>query len=502
PDENEPSLLSSFEVAQSGSPVGVGPGTTLPPPPPKRVPKACPYGIGGKQFDSVYAPDCATVFVGDNGGATDRGVTKDTVNICITAPSAWETTDGEISPEPGPGDDDKTRTYKALLNYFNSRMQFYGRQIRMFYVADDAQGGTDTAALARARTDKAVDKYGCWGGFILSDPDEIDEAYRRKYPNFTLAQQEERFYDKYNPYVWTFSPSGDQMVRMGVEYACKKLAGRPPIYTPEDPSNGITHDKPRKFGVLAYSGVGYDTFGDMAVRMLKEQCGVDATIVKYDYTQSNGQALASAMTQMKIAKVTTIFDLAEKIGLAAITPAATSNNYFPEWFNPGFGGTDMGHLARDLFDHQQWVHAFGFSFFEIPKTDDDSECYRAYHAVYPNSNPNDDMCIYLWSNFIQLFRGIQDAGPKLTVETFRDALLSQPARPPDPQWFMAGGYSVHDHGYPDYAAEWWWSPDAIASDGSAGSNVYLRNGKRVTFGQWNPEDNGLFHLENTMVLAP
>ena len=69
----------------------------------------------------------------------------------------------------------------------------------------------------------------------------------------------------------------------------------------------------------------------------------------------------------------------------------TQNNYYPEWFLPGFGGVDTGHIARD-YDGREWKHAFGFSFYEITQPDEETECYKAYHELDPNSEPDSGMC--------------------------------------------------------------------------------------------------------------
>jgi len=195
---------------------------------------------------------------------------------------------------------------------------------------------------------------------------------------------------------------------------------------------------------------------------------------------------------MKAADVSTIFFLGDLlIGAPVFSQSATQQDYFPEWFLPGFGGVDTGHIAR-LYDQAQWEHAFGYSFYEIPQPDSETECYKAYREIDPDNNPNDNMCIYMWGHMVQLMSGLQKAGPNLTPETFKKGLLETPQLPPDPPWHMAGGYGPNDHTFPDWASEIWWDRNALGSDGQAGTYRFPQKGKRYTYGLWESKDNGLF----------
>ena len=235
------------------------------------------------------------------------------------------------------------------------------------------------------------------------------------------------------------------------------------------------------------------------------QCGVSVDpIVTYDLTGSGAstQGLASAITQMQVNKVTTVFYLGDLLSAVFFTQNAKSNNYFPEWFVPGFGGVDTGHIGRD-YDQQEWSHAFGFSFYEIPKPDEETECYKAYHEIDPNNDPDSGMCTYMWGNMVQMFAAMQAAGPHLDIQTIKQAMVSQKHLPPDPPWHMAGGYDLNDHTYPDWASEIWWDPKATASDGQAGSYRFPRRGKRYTYGQWPTEDPPVFQNgPDAMALSP
>jgi hypothetical protein len=113
------------------------------------------------------------------------------------------------------------------------------------------------------------------------------------------------------------------------------------------------------------------------------------------------------------------------------------------------------------------------------------------------------MCTYMWGDMVQLFGAMQNAGPHLTPQTMKQAFLDQKHLPPDPPWHMAGGYDPNDHTYPDWAAEIWWDPNAMGSDGQKGTYRFVRGGLRYTYGQWPTEDSMVFQdRPDSVALAP
>lgn len=511
PDKNQSSLFSSFQAAGSGTAAGVtpqesttttAPASTTTTPPPKVVASDCPYGFGSptRQIESVYSPPCAPAFTGGNGGATAPGVTADAINVCFLAElTGTVTNDGEMPQQHDPSESANMRTYKVLRDYFNTRYQLYGRQLHFFYPTNDSSQSGD--AQARARADKAADVDHCFAAVQETNPAASDELAKRGIFHFTQAQTPEKWFADHDPYLWSFTPSGSQDIRLGAEYACKKLAHKAPAFT-SDPT--LKNAKERKFGAIVYNLPAYDNPGPQ-IKALMGQCGVDIDpIITYDLSgsQEGTSGLASAIAAMKASNVTTIFYLGDLISAVPFTQNAKASNYFPEWFIPGFGGVDTGHIARD-YDQDEWQQAFGFSLYEIPKPDEETECYKAYHEIDPNNDPDSGMCTYMWGDMVQLFGAMQLAGPHLTPDSMKQALLAEKHLPPDPPWHMAGGYDPNDHTYPDWAAEIWWDRNAMGSDGQKGTYRFVRGGKRYTYGQWPQEDPAVFQdLPDSIALAP
>lgn len=453
-------------------------------PPPKLVASDCPYGFGNppRQIPSVYAPPCAPAFTGSNGGSTAYGVTGDTIRICFLMQlTGASTTDGELPQTVQPGESSVNTTYTVLEQYFNSRLQLYGRKLQFYYVASPSgQSGT---AQSYARADKAKEQDGCFASIQETNADELDELARDHVLTFTLAQLPESYFEAKNPYIWSFTPSASNAIELGAQYYCAKLAGRPPTYT-DDPS--FNYKAPRKVGLVVIDTPQYGNMGQAATQQLEADCGVKPTaVVSYDLgsTASGSEGLASDMLRLKAAGVTTIFYLGDLISAVPFTDAAQSNSYYPEWFLPGFGGVDTGTTARD-YNSAEWKHAFGFSFYEVPEPLEETDCYEAFHSVDPNSQPDSGMCTYMWDDMVQMFGGFQKVGPDLTVPNFEQTLFNQGQLPPNPPWHIAGGYSPENHTFPLYASEMWWDANATGADGQSGAYMYLNGGKRYTFGQW------------------
>ena len=93
-------------------------------------------GCGAAQVPGdPYSPVCVK-FSGNNGGATSRGVTASDINVTVRLEgfsnglldALSEVAKAKIPDEPP---DLIKRTIQGLVDYFNSRFQFYGRKIKL-----------------------------------------------------------------------------------------------------------------------------------------------------------------------------------------------------------------------------------------------------------------------------------------------------------------------------------------------------------------------------------
>jgi hypothetical protein len=319
-----------------------------------------------------------------------------------------------------------------------------------------------------------------------TNPASLEELIRRKVIVYTEAQLPRVYYQSKRPYLWSFTPDATTLLDMGAEYACKKLgATAPPEYNQrQDPT--FHYDQPRVYGILAYDLPAYADNVPRTTRMLKQGCGIDVgdRVSRYTLESQRVSDLQAAVAKLKAQNVTTIVYLGDLLSAVVFTQYADSIGYFPEWFIPGFGGPDTGDIARN-YSQNQWQHAFGFSVYEVPRPRAQSECFRAYHSIDPDNDPDTNMCRYMWGHLVQLLGAIQETGPDLTPDTFERGQFRIPPSKPFPTWRIAGGYGPNDYTYPDYAAEIWWDRTAPwGEDGRPGAYRWVDGGKRYRLGEW------------------
>ncbi|HET7722017.1 MAG TPA: hypothetical protein VFK43_18745, partial [Acidimicrobiales bacterium] len=102
-----------------------------------------------------YSPPCFE-FSGDNGGATAKGVTPEEVIVSarILNEKGFQQTlatlaGADIVDEP----EDVKRTISALAEYFNSRMQFYGRKLAIKFYDGKGSGVNELQGAGQAEAE-------------------------------------------------------------------------------------------------------------------------------------------------------------------------------------------------------------------------------------------------------------------------------------------------------------------------------------------------------------
>lgn len=508
PDEppDPESIVSEFARASSatagqGAPGvgdiggGAGPGVGA-------RPRGCPVGFGfpPRQTESIYSPACAPAFTGDNGGATAKNVTATEVRVAMwhTLGSNQTSYEGPVPNNPPSGNENaQDRTYRVLQAYFNRAFQLYGRTLRLYAL----KPGSGEASL-REKAIKADVEYKVFAANILGIA-ASDEFARRKVVHF-LGQQPLQYYMARQPYVWGWYIDATKAMQFGAEYLCKKLVGKPAIFA-GDP---LMHAQQRKFGLLF---VNTEEFGPVDIelrRFLDRECGAKISESAGFNLGSDQQGYATAIARMRAAGVNNAIIVADFVSAAAITNIADSQGYSPEWFMPGTGALDFNQLGH-LMNQNQWAHAFGFATTEMTRPFEQTDCYRAFKSIEPDTEPHYATCQYLFQSMHMLMAGIQNAGPRLTPETFTRGLRAVGYRfPVDPVWAIGGGFGPGDPTYMDNIVEFWWDATADDPDTAGGFNDapgayrYVRGGKRYKLGELPREDplvfsDGVTHPEDT-----
>jgi hypothetical protein len=424
-------------------------------------------GRGVRQVPwSAYAPPCVPLFTASNGGATAPGVTGTTVTLSFRVGNSAQdaavyAAAGAAAPAP---DAEYIADLQTYISLFNREFELYGRHVvlKSFngqgdYILED-QGQDQAQAQADAVTARDL------GAFA-----DVTFQLKGSNPYWTaLAQQHvlamgpigfpESYYQQYAPYWWAFSPSGSD----GADYlgnaVCQRAAGLPAVYAGEADLQSRT----RTFGLITpdnpeYQGVGNEIQANLA------GCGVKlAKRISYAINVTTYESEAtSIVAQLKVAGVTSVICYCDPIVPIFISDSAAAQGYYPEWFEPNY----LDPQGR-LENQSEWAHAISDGGTYPPKAG--NEAYQAFELADPHAQPRELYYDQAYFTLLQLFIGLQAAGPDLTPVTFERGMSSLP----ESALGMMGHWQFGPGQFtpPADLQVGWWDPNATSNrDGGKGA---------------------------------
>lgn len=499
---------------------GQGPGTGVPTPTaspstlsiPRNEVKNCVGPPPLRQIEDPQSPPCIAYWSGDNGGATWRGVTRDSIYIAVPTPNGFK------------------QEYEALETFFNKRFQFYGRKIVFEYCSpsagQDSQGSGDQTKQA---ADAAQAAAGCAGGpkpfastfYQFDNGPYYNQLMACRYQVVTVGSWEpfdSAYMNRCAPYFYNYPMVSQEMFARTGDWACARLVGRTARWASGStaPTGPNLNAGKRNFGIFLAPYTSDDPVARRSalhglVDRLR-QCGAnvpeDQIIINPVGETSPGMAVDpasanNAITQMRRANVSTIMCLCGTFPFGALVRAASANDYHPEWIGSSFGGLDqvvIQELAAAPADQTRAL--FGLTF--VPRQI--NPLLEPYNAAFQEGDPTlgPQTASTDYSNFTQVYRpllllasGLQMAGPHLTPQSFLAGLRS--TRFPNPTTSIhAGAVGIPQDGYSFTrdAAEWWWSNTAKGpyTDDAAGKGAicYVDAGARHDLGTWSRADPNYF----------
>jgi hypothetical protein len=459
-------------------------------------------GPDGRQLGiSAYMPPCARWDGGDNGGATEDGVTADQVVVVRYLPQLDPGTQA-ILQSANLADDAETirRAYETFFRYSNLHYQTYGREVVFQDFVASGPSESDEAMKADALLiAEEIRPFAVIEGNPAAPmpPVLIRELGVRGVLCMCSTSAPAQYYAELGEHVFSSLPTMDEYAINAAEYIAKKLAGKPAVNA-GDEFNPVQsfQDDTRRFGLIYFNGARGTVYpeGEQARQAFVREFaryGLRFEVeIGYIYDPGrNQQDVTNMIAQMKDAGVTTIVPAWDPLYPILITREATNQLYFPEWFIIGTGLSDTITGGR-LYDQQQWRHAFGISPLWVPwATVANSSGYREYHHMRPQDPPGaEGVLVNIYRARIQtLFRGIHLSGPTLTREGFAAAQYSYP-----PTGGTAGLPLVYLT--PEFPteikdfSEVWWDADTRGPDerGEVANGMMRRadGGRRYQPGQW------------------
>ena len=483
PGTSRPASAAAGGAAKPGT--VAGPGTVT-------VGRDCP---GGALQDSntPYSPPCLNWNGTDNGGPTTRGVTNDTITVVMRENnnSASSSRDNDKlkdqAREKGLTDtkEDQIRSRDALLEYFNTHFQLYGRKVKLVTyegrgnMIKEFSGSGQEEANADAL--KVGQEIGAFADLSAISQPYLDALVRQKVVSFGGLHLPESYYQSKAPYAWGQLIDCTTLVQNATDLLAKRFK---PTENAVRAGSAAMREKPRKYGLLVPDDPVYKQCVDEGKPRLRA-AGIDiAKEINYSLDFSKMQQDSPNMAaQLKGAGVTTVILVTDPALPYFLTGAATQQDYWPEWFTSGAALTDIDILGQ-FYDQDQWQFAYGQSFLSDIFQGKDSESYRAYKAMRPQDEPAITRDQYYY-NFLLLFIGLQMAGPNLTPETFAAGLYAYPARTGS---FGRWSFSPTDHTCSDDAREIYYDRNAVSAfNNKPGRWVSLNGGRRFRGASWPAE---------------
>jgi hypothetical protein len=454
---------------------------------------------GRQQGFAAYMPPCVPLFTGDNGGATARGVTRDKIVVALWRSQADPAQQAALTAA-GIADDRAVtdRYYNTWLYYANQHYETYKREVVFVYV--EASGRTDDDVAMRADAVRIAEEVKAFAALGPSSPVMARELAARGVLCICLGSDSRTNYLSAPGMIFSAPlPMMEDHYAHMAEYIGKRLAGKPAKWA----GDAALQAQTRKFGLIWTSGAGSATdparkdARDFYVQRLSKFGTGLAKDVSYNTDLSKaGEQSTNIIAQLKAAGVSNVAFMGDALTMIFITKEATRQAYFPEWLISGYNTSDSTFFGRS-YDQAQWRHAFGVSPLWLFWTDVTlSIGYVEYHhacadapAAMGKCAQGDEgklACCNRWQ-IEAFFNGVQIAGPKLTTQSFTQAMYNAPpagGAPKVPTYY----FTPEDPTAIKDFMEIYWDPTGAAQDEvgnqGVGRMMKVEGGRRYRLGDW------------------
>ena len=426
-----------------------------------------------------YSPPCVT-FSGSNGGATATGVSASTITVTarLTTDQSFQQTLATLAgAQLRDTNDDNERTIQALVQYFNTHFQFYGRKIQVKFFT--GQGSLSQELQGTGQANAEVDAKTAQSMGAFADATAESEPYATALWNdgilgFGDPYMPNYWHQQHAPYDWSLATDGTDLATGIGNYAVQKLC---PQGTPAAYAGGSLKNAPRKFAGIAPQNELYQASATVFKQIMNSHgCAVDNFQYSLDLGTESQQA-SNLVAQLKAGGYTTIICGCDPIFPVYLSGVAAQQNYFPEFVEIGAALIDQDYVGQ-LYNQQFYAHAFGISPNEASVPYTQTIGYAAYKTVRTDEPAFFVDIIYLQLDMLAI--GIQMAGPDLTPATFQQGMFAYPPRlGPAGLW----GFSSAQHTIPNDFREVCWSPSTVSpNDNKPGAYI------QTSTQRWTPDN--------------
>jgi hypothetical protein len=446
-----------------------------------------------------FAPECYAPFEGDNGGATASGVTADSIKVVMYQGPDDDPIINYLTDAIAVDDSnaDVEQTARDMLEMFQSYYEFYGRTIDLeTYVSTGLASDEVTARADAVRIAEESEPFVVLGGPALTSAFADELAARDIMCIGCTPGQPASWYAERDPNVWGLAISAQQARTHAREFIAKQLVGK----NAEHAGDAAFQGQPRKFGVVYISSSPESaTINEEFANGLRDDGADVAEVLPYTLDPGTIQAQAAQIiAKLKASGVTSVVLVADGIAPRDFTNEATAQDYFPEWVIAAPAGPELTAFAR-TYDQQQWANAFGVIHNTAARVTPEQSGFFALYDWYKGTEPPVSAITIgvLMPNFTLFYAILQDTGPNLTHETWRDALFANAGTTPAiSQPFLTYGdkgfWPETDYSGVDDGTIIWWDPTATGPDEilkeGTGMYTFVDGGTRYLPGEYPTED--------------
>jgi hypothetical protein len=437
-------------------------------------------GPGIRQVDwSNYAPYCEPKFSGNNGGSTSFGVTRTTITVTSRVPSSsLNSLAAAFFPASMVGTAAQaTQTFNTYVKLFNNSFELYGRHVVIvpFNGKGNELSELQGQGLEQAQQDALTAKsLHAFADISLLSSTQIYDQYLADEKIIAIGGllQPQYWFQQYAPYEFSPAPTCNSDAEVTATVLGRSMAGLPAIFS-GDPKMQHTI---RKFGIIYPQNPNYASCALELVSILKNKYHTNVVRqIAYSINIAEGESQAkNAVAQFQTRGVTSIICACDPLFPIFLVQNATAQKYYPEWLALDFGDI----FGQKIAPTSQWENNIAGGITSPPKIE--QEAYRAYKLEDPTGTPSPEFAA-IYEPLLQLFTGLQAAGPDLTPETFAEGLFSMPTSKPGGE-FGKWKYGQDVFSPVDSFQVLRWSPTTVSQqDGLKGSFIACNNGKLYTF---------------------
>jgi hypothetical protein len=443
----------------------------------------------GKQFalaGFVAAPPCQPTFAGgDNGGATYAGVTRTQITIVyyrVKDNAAIDAALGNTGLLPSTAQ--LVDYLAAEQSFINAHYELWGRKVRLLqYQSPSCAGSPPSDDCFRQDARAVISMFHPFAVVFPQNgttPGFQDELSKAGVVNFGGLGLPSSFNTSRRPFRYDYTMDGDTQAVLAGEFYCKQLANAKASFAGDAGLQAL----PRKAEILVPDSP--ETVSTAQhLQSIINGCDHGGGATVKSYSQDTSQAASQSTTlasQAKQSGITSLIYFTDPIMPIFFTPQLTAQSYYPENITVGSNFVDFDALAQ-LYDQQQWAHAFGLG--NLSESQDPN--HQDAHAAYVAGGGKG--ALYLSADgaqgyFSVLAAGIQQAGARLDPGTFERGELTLPS------W---GGDRLHtlaEFGGGDYTAQsdvrmtYWSTTGPSPSNGKKGTYLPLDGGRRHRVGSF------------------